>query len=118
MKYIKKLPTEPSFRQNGLNGFSYEITNKNISIDIEDVYKGHEKYCKSLVSTFIYYVLEGTGVFKIENNNYNVVQGDVIEIPPNTEFVFAGKMKLLLIMNPAFNKDNEIDGAYNDLYMD
>ena len=54
MKYIKKLPTEPSFRQNGLNGFSYEITNKNISIDIEDVYKGHEKYCRSLVSTFIY----------------------------------------------------------------
>ena len=28
MEYIKKLPTEPSFIQNGLNGFSYEITNK------------------------------------------------------------------------------------------
>ena len=118
MEYIYKLPNEPSFIQNGLNGFSYEITNKNISIDIEDVYKGHEKYCKSLVSTFIYYVLDGTGIFKIENNKYNVVQGDVIEIPSNTEFVFAGKMKLLLIMNPDFNKDNEIDGAYNDLYVD
>ena len=54
MEYIKKLPPEPSFIQNGINGFSYEVTNKNISIDIEDVYKGHEKYYKSLVSTFIY----------------------------------------------------------------
>ena len=116
--YNKKLPTEPSFIQNGLNGFSYEITNKNISIDIEDVFKGHERYCKNLVSTFIYYVLEGTGVFKIENNKYNVIQGDVIEIHPNTEFVYVDKMKLLLIMNPAFNKNNEIEGAYNDLYVD
>ena len=118
MKYIKKIPSEPSFVQNGLNGFSCEMINKNISIDIEDVYKGHERYCKSFISTFIYYVIEGKGIFKIENNKYNVEQGNIIEIPPNTEFVFAGKMKLLLIMNPPFNKNTKVDGAYNDLYID
>lgn len=114
----KKLQTEPSFIQNGLNGFSYEITNKNISIAIEDVYRCHERSCKSLVSTFVYYVLESTRVFKIKNNKYNVIQGDVIKIPPNIEFVYVGKMKLLLIINPAFNKNNEIEWAYNDLYID
>lgn len=115
-EYIKKCPKKPSFVQNGLNGYSYNINNSSISIDIEDVYKGHEKYCKSLVSTFIYYVLSGSGVFKINNEKYNVVEGDVIEIPNDTEFVFAGKMKLLLIMTPAFNPDNEIEGKNNDLY--
>ena len=86
--------------------------------------RNYRKYCLwkqyfiFIFNTDIYYVLEGTGVFKIESDKYNVEQGDVIEIPPNTEFVFVGKMKLLLIMNPAFNKDNEVDGAYNDLYMD
>ena len=43
-------------------------------------------------------------------------EGDVIEIPKNTEFVFAGKMKLLLIMTPAFDPKNEIEGQNNDLY--
>lgn len=116
MEYIKKVSEQPTFTQNGLNGYSFDISNKDISMDIEDVYKGHEKYCKSLVSTFIYYVLSGSGTFKIAGEKYDVINGDVIEIPPNTEFVFAGKMKLLLIMNPAFNKDNEIEGKDNDLY--
>ena len=115
-EYIKKCPKVPSFVQKGLNGYSYKIDNSSISIDIEDVYKGHEKYCKSLVSTFIYYVLSGSGTFKINGKKYDVIEGDVIEIPSNTEFVFAGKMKLLLIMTPAFNPDNEIEGEYNDLY--
>ena len=117
-KYIKKCPKEPSFVQKGLNGYSYNITNTGISIDIEDVYKGHEKYCKSLVSTFIYYVLSGSGTFKIDNEKYEVVEGDVIEIPKNTEFVFAGKMKLLLIMTPAFDPKNEVEGPENDLYQE
>ena len=96
-KYIKKCPQEPSFGQEGLNGYSYNINNTSLSIDVEDVYKGHEKYCTSLVSTIIYYVISGSGTFKIDNQKYDVIEGDVIEIPKNTEFVFAGKMKLLLI---------------------
>lgn len=115
-KYVKKCPKEPSFVQNGLNGYSYDISNNSISIDIEDVYKGHEKYCKSTTSSFIYYVLSGEGIFKINNERYNVTEGDVIEIPKNTDFVFAGKMKLLLIMTPPFNPESQIDGAENDLY--
>ena len=45
-----------------------------------------------------------------------MVEGDVIEIPKNTEFVFAGKMKLLLIMTPAFDPKIEVEGPDNDLY--
>ena len=47
---------------------------------------------------------------------YNVEMGDIIEIPKNTEFVYIGKMKLLLIMSPAFQANNNIDGKNNDLY--
>ena len=99
-----------------MNGYSLNLENKNISIDIEDVYKGHEKYCTNIVSSHIYYVIEGNGKFKINEEIYWVKKGDIIEIPPNTEFVFAGKMKLLLIMNPSFNAKNNIDGKENDLY--
>lgn len=47
---------------------------------------------------------------------YNVEVGNIIEIPNNTEFVYVGKMKLLLIMNPAFDEENYIDEKENDLY--
>lgn len=116
MEYIKKLPEQPSFTQNGLNGYSFDMSNENISMAMVDVYKGHEKYCKGLVSTYIYYVLSGSGTFKISEEKYKVNSGDVIEIPPNINFVYEGKMKLLLIMNPAFNPQNEIKGKDNDLY--
>ena len=35
----------PSFIQDGLNGFSSNIDNENISIDIIEVYKDMKKYC-------------------------------------------------------------------------
>lgn len=116
MEYVKKAPKVPSFSKDGMDGYSFEIENKNISIDIEDVYKGHDRYCTNTQSTHIYYVLEGSGKFKINNKLFDVKQDDLIEIPKNTEFVFSGKMKLLLIMTPPFCIENNINGRDNDLY--
>ena len=116
MGYIKKVSKEPSFILDGLNGFSSNINNENISIDIIEVYKGHEKYCTNKISSYIYYVLEGNGKFKINGELYDVEMGDIIEIPKNTEFIYIGKMKLLLIMSPAFQANNNVEGKNNDLY--
>lgn len=116
MEYIKKLPQEPSFKQNGLNGYNYNLNDKGISLTIGDCFKGHDKYCTNTRSSHIYYVLEGTGKFKINDEIYEVKKDDCIEIPANTKFVFAGKMKLLLIMNPAFCPEDGIEQENNDLY--
>ena len=115
-KYIKKFPKTPSFKQNGFDGYVCNLENSNVSITYENVYKGHEKYCTNTVSTLIYYVISGNGKFKINDNIYDVSAEDIIEIPPNTKFIFAGEMKLLLLMNPAFDSKNEIVGEENDLY--
>ena len=115
-KYLKKCPKTPSFTQDGFNGFSFELNNPNISVDIEDVYKGHEKYCENIISTSIYYVISGSGIFKINSEKFEVSEGDLIEIPPHNNFVFVGTMKLLLIMNPSYVDNEEIIGNKNDLY--
>ena len=114
--YIKKLPTEPTFRQNGLNGYNFDLECKDISLSYEDVFKGHDKYCKNKESYTIYYVSDGNGTFCINDEKVFVNKGEIIEVPPNTEFVFAGNMKLLLIMSPAFKLENDILGKDNDLY--
>ena len=116
MNYIKHKPTEPTFTQKGFDGYDYNLNIKEISLTIEESYKGHERYHTNKKSTHVYYVIEGKGSFNIDGKIYNVKKDDCIEIPPNTEFIFAGKMKLLLVMNPAFCEDNGIDGEENDIW--
>ncbi len=115
-KYIKKLPTEPSFQQEGLTGYNFDLECKEISLSFEDVFKGHDTYDKNNYSSKIYYVLDGEGVFRVENEKMEVKKGDVVEVPKGGNFVFAGKMKLLLIMSPAFRPQDDIHGEENDLY--
>lgn len=115
-EYVKKFSKMPDFKQEGFDGYIAKIDNDNISITFEDVHKGHDKYCTNTKITHIYYVISGKGKFKINDNIYEVEKNDIIEIPANTKFIFAGEMKLLLIMNPKFDKTTEIVGENNDLY--
>ncbi len=114
--YIKRLPKEASFIQNGLKGYNFSLECQDISLSYEDVFKGHDKYDKNFYSSKIYYVLEGEGTFCIEGEKMKVKQGEVVEIPKGVNFVFAGKMKLLLIMSPAFRAGDDISCGDNDLY--
>ena len=113
--YKKHLPIIPSFKQEGLEGYNYDLISDQISLTIENCFKGHDRYHTNVHSTKIYYIIEGNGIFKIKEEKIKVQQGDVIEIPPKTEFVFAGKMKLVLIMSPAFRPQDGIEGRKNDL---
>lgn len=63
--YIKKLPGDPSFEQKGLKGYNFNLDCNEITISVEDVFKGHDKYHTNVRSTKIYYVLEGNGTFCI-----------------------------------------------------
>ena len=108
-KYIKKLPENPSFEQNGLKGYKYNLDTKDLGLYIEVSHQGLDKYVYDKESTHIYYVLEGKGKFSINNEIFNVKQGDVIEAPARIYFTYSGEMKLLLAMTPDFKPENDID---------
>lgn len=115
-KYIKELPQNPHFVQNGLKGYKYNLEAKGLGLYIEVSHKGLDKYVYDKESTHIYYVLEGEGKFCIDRDIFNVKQGDVIEAPSRTEFTYSGKMKLILIMTPDFKTENDVDtNKENDL---
>lgn len=114
--YIKKMPIEPSFKQEGLMGHNFELTNEEISLSYENVTKGHDYYVSNNKSTYYYFVIEGKGIFNISGENYDVLEGDVVEIPPKTKFVFKGEMRLLLISNPTYNFLDDNQYEKNDLY--
>lgn len=56
-------------------------------------------------SDVAYYVLEGKGKFFIEDEEFNVEEGDLIFIPKGTKYKDAGDLKLLAISVPKFNRD-------------
>ena len=114
-KYKKSLPKQPSFIQNGLKGYLYNINKENLEIFFIDSFKGHDKYVYNKASTHIYYIIEGFGKFCINKEIMEVRKGDLIEIPKNIEFVYSGNMKILLIMNPGFKPENNIEVKDNDL---
>jgi len=57
--------------------------------------------------THIYFILEGEGFFDINGEKKEVKKGMLVEVPPNVEYVYSGKMKLLLITNPPWFEGNE-----------
>lgn len=59
------------------------------------------------MSSLIYYIIEGTVVFTIDNQKYEVTPGLVVEVPPAVEYSYSGSMKLLLASYPRWFHGNE-----------
>ena len=100
-----ELSKESSFRQNGLQGFTYPLGTK-MQINYIDCWDKHDNYF-IYGKTLIYYIVEGKGKFKIGNELFDVVAGDMIKVPANTETTYKGPMKLLQIIQDGF--ESELD---------
>jgi mannose-6-phosphate isomerase-like protein (cupin superfamily) len=57
--------------------------------------------------TRIYYIIEGTGVFTIDNQKYDVAPGLLVEVPPGVEYSYSGSMKIFLVSHPRWFEGNE-----------
>jgi mannose-6-phosphate isomerase-like protein (cupin superfamily) len=70
---------------------------------------GHNQEFYDVESTFTYIVLEGDGVFVLDDEEVLVSAGDHISIPPKVRIHYKGNMKLVLITNPAWKAENEVE---------
>lgn len=70
---------------------------------------GHNEEFSNLKSIFTYIVLEGKGSFFLDDEEIKVEKGNMISIEPNTRIYYKGKLKMVLITNPAWRQENEIE---------
>lgn len=84
----------------------YKI-NKNFSGDLIELNGKHGKI-KCLGEDRIYFIIDGNGIFIINNKKEQVEINDLIFIAKNTPYNIIGKMKYLLICSPEFNANNDI----------
>jgi mannose-6-phosphate isomerase-like protein (cupin superfamily) len=71
--------------------------------------EGHNQEFYDIQSTFTYIVLEGNGTFFLDDEPINVDKGDIISVQPNTRIYYKGKLKMVLITNPAWRPENEVE---------
>jgi mannose-6-phosphate isomerase-like protein (cupin superfamily) len=92
----------------GLAGYEFQpLKDQDIAVHIIELHKGHDTFIISKALTRIYYIIEGTEVFTIDNQKYDVVPGLLVEVPPSVEYSYSGSMKVLLVSQPRWFEGNE-----------
>jgi mannose-6-phosphate isomerase-like protein (cupin superfamily) len=73
-----------------------------------DVKEGHFQEFYDKVSTYIYYIIKGTGTFVLNDTKEKAQAGDLVVVPPKTHIYYFGTMSMVLTVTPAFNPANEV----------
>ena len=108
MSYVMKASSSPSFSLHGMAGYEFQpLKDPDFAVHILDVHAGHDTFIVSKALTRIYYIVEGTGMFTINNQNYEVSPGLVVEVPPGVEYSYSGRMKVFLVSHPRWFEGNE-----------
>lgn len=96
----------------GADLWVYKINRKEAGLAYIEVKKGHYEEFMNKKSTFMYYVLKGSGTFYLNGKANQVKATDVIIIPPKTRAYYLGTMKMVLVTAPAWQAKNEVHIRY------
>jgi mannose-6-phosphate isomerase-like protein (cupin superfamily) len=77
------------------------------SIVYQETQKGHLEEFYHSKSYFVYYIIEGEGVWFIEDEPFNVKTGDVVIVEPNKRFYYKGCLKHVCITSPSWEPEYE-----------
>lgn len=84
----------------------YKI-NSYFSAALVEINGAHGKL-KCIGEDRIYFILDGEGMFIINDEESNISQNDLIFVPKNTPYNIIGKLRYLLICSPKFNPKNDV----------
>ncbi len=101
----------PANKAEHLHKFGCDLTAYNEGVDGANIIRvstkrGHLEEFRN-TSHFIYYVIEGEGVFVINDEQVPIKAGDLVVVPPNTRFYYFGKLELLLTVTPRWHEESE-----------
>ena len=90
---------------NTLNGINYSIAQFTLG-------PGKKSKLHKISSSEIYYILEGSGKLKIDEETHQIEKDDSAYVPPNSKQLIENTgsidLKFLCIVEPAWKAENEI----------
>lgn len=105
--YLFTAEQATKFSKHGIDLTVYDENYPLANVVRVSVKKGHFEEFYDLKSTYIYYIIEGTGTFYLNDEAIQVKTTDLVVIPPNTRIYYLGSLEMLLTVSPAFNEENE-----------
>ena len=93
------------------HGIDITVYNENVpsaNVVYVEVDGGHMQEFIDVKSHFMYYIIEGSGVFILNDEKIDAKAKDLIVVPPNTKIHYFGKMKMTLTVTPAWKEENEV----------
>lgn len=107
--YVITEPSKFSFAKMGIKGKIFPTSDiaKKTSFLFVETEHGHETTVIEHESDFIYYILEGSGYFVVNDVKEDCFQGQLVLIPAGTKFTYKGKLKLLLSCTPPWKEEQE-----------
>lgn len=79
----------------------------NAAVLYQETQKGHTEEFLHEKSDFIYYIIEGSGVWIIEDREFEARAGDVVVVPAGKRFWFRGNLKQVCVTAPAWEEKYE-----------
>lgn len=106
---IFKNENAPEFEKHGVTMRVYNTKDQcpEASVVYQETKKGHLEEFYHGKSNFIFYIIEGSGIWFIEDVPHEVCAGDVVIVPPNTRFYYKGSLKQICITSPAWEPEFE-----------
>jgi len=77
---------------------------RNAAVLYQETETGHAEEFLHERSDFIYYILEGSGTWIIEDRQFEVRAGDVVVVPAGKRFWFRGNLKQICVTAPAWEE--------------
>ncbi len=79
----------------------------NAAVLYQETESGHAEEFVHEKSDFLYYILEGSGTWIVEDREFEVRSGDVVVVPAGKRFWFRGNLKQICITAPAWDERYE-----------
>jgi SAM-dependent methyltransferase/mannose-6-phosphate isomerase-like protein (cupin superfamily) len=114
MNYTFSVSTSPSFTGKGLVGYAFgPLKQKDLVVDYVEVERGHDTFMISNNITRTYYIISGSGYFTINDHQYPVSSGMLVEVLPKVEYCYSGKMTLILFQRGRWLPHNDTHTKWN-----
>ncbi|MEO6761634.1 MAG: hypothetical protein ABI220_04645 [Candidatus Saccharimonadales bacterium] len=82
-------------------------TDESSGVAYEQTELGHLQEWYDDVSTYQWFIIEGNGIFVLNDVDNSVQAGDLVVVPPKVRIHYFGKMKMVLVTTPRFDPKNE-----------
>lgn len=113
MTYVFKKDNARKIHKFGVDITLYD-TDASSGVVYEEVEKGHLQEWYSDVSTYQWFIIEGSGTYVIDGEKHDVTQGDLVVVPPGHRMYYYGTMKMVLVTTPKFDPAHEHEARVID----